>query len=83
MSEPEYIILDSKKDFYWYKKRLDLDREYDHDHDGKPVKYPCGVESSLYDDPSGPHAFGHSFIYQQEITCSECGRKCFIWPDTF
>ena len=78
------IVLRSKEDFYWHKKKLDLDGKYEYKHIGKPDKYPCIIISEFYDDPNGPYTYYHEFYYKQteKIKCDHCGNtkvKTF-WP---
>jgi len=70
----------NKEDFVWYKRKLDADRKYEHDHYGEPEEYPCRVRSEFYDDPNGPYTYNHSFIYKQEHKCESCGHTQKIWP---
>lgn len=63
-------------DFYWYKKKLDLDQRYENKHYGEPERYPCRLlKSELLDE------YYHTFIYQQEVVCPECGHKQLKWPE--
>jgi len=78
---PNYKILKNKEDFEWHKRKLDAEREVLFTHRYKPEKYPCGVKSEYFDDPDGDWGYIHSFYYQQEVTCSECGHKTLVWPE--
>lgn len=75
------MILENKEDFYWYKVELDVNGKYQHDHWGKPEKYPCKVVSGWGDNPNGPYYYNHKFIYQQEVICENCGHKKIAWPE--
>ena len=74
-------LLENKDDFFWHKKKLDVNNKYNHDHFGEPAKYPCKVVSRWGDDPNGPYYYTHSFIYQEEVICDKCGHKKTIWPN--
>lgn len=73
--------LESKEDFEWYKKKLDVERKYTHEHTGVPKKYPCRVKSSWWDDPNGPYTYDHSFIYKQKVSCESCNSSKEVWPE--
>ena len=81
----EDSILRSENDFYWYKKRLDLDSRYDFLHEGTPEKYPCKVVSTWQDDLNGPYWYSHRFYYREteKITCDKCGhtKSITLWTE--
>ncbi len=77
----EWKLIESEKDFIWYTKALDVAEKYNHQHIGKPEKYPCKVRSVWGDNPNGPYYYEHNFIYQQEVICENCGSKSYIWPE--
>lgn len=72
--------LNSKEDFDWYVKELDVEGHYHYKHNGKPEKYPCIVGSSYWDDPNGPYNYDHHFYYEEVHECSECGYKTKKFP---
>lgn len=72
-------LIEDNDAWKWYKKALDVERKYEHRHNGMPNSYPCKVESEFWDDPNGPYTYNHSFIYQQEATCEKCGHKTKEW----
>ena len=86
-------ILNSEREFIWYKKKLDAGREYEHEHEYVPKKYPCKVTSKLdnvSDYSSSYNAtdiYYHYFIYQEDKLCTNCGHVEIVWPskqtDTF
>lgn len=69
----------TNEDWKWYKRRLDLEREYEHRHVGAPDRLPCKVKSTFFDDPNGPYTYEHEFVYQKEVTCTSCGHKVLTW----
>lgn len=79
-------ILNSEREFIWYKKKLDAKREYEHIHEFIPKKYPCKVISKLDNVSDYSCSLGavdvyyHSFIYQEEKVCTKCGHKEMVWP---
>ena len=79
-------ILYSKREFIWHKKKLDAEREYEHNHEYTPEKYPCKVASRLDNVSDYSSSYGavdvyyHSFIYQEEKVCAKCGHKEIVWP---
>lgn len=81
IGELEVETLETPNDFMWYTNRLDVAAKYKHRHIGIPAKYPCKVHSEWEDDPNGPYTFVHTFFYQTETTCSQCGHKQLVWPE--
>lgn len=73
--------LNSKEDFEWYKKALDVNGRYEHKHVGEPENYPCKVRSNFWDDPNGPYTYEHEFLYEVEIVCPSCGHTTKKLPD--
>ena len=72
-------ILETKDDFDWYCKELDVSHKYRHKHNGKPEKYPCIVESSRDDDPNGPYYYDHEFYYKKVEICPCCKHEILVW----
>jgi hypothetical protein len=72
-------ILTCKDDFEWYCKELDVRHKYRHEHNGKPDRYPCKIESQWHDDPNGPYYYEHEFYYQKEEVCPCCKHKIMVW----
>lgn len=71
----------NEDDFYWYKKKLDVDGKHNYVHVYEPERYPCYVESIFCNDSDSPYTYDHYFYYQQKAICKECGRITFIWPE--
>lgn len=74
--------LNSENDFKWYKAELDVDGKYSHAHFGTPERYPAIVTSEWWDNPNGPYEYQHTFFYEEEHQCSECGHKTKKFPIT-
>lgn len=75
-------VLNSDTDFFWYKKKIDVDDEQKYAHLNSPEKYPCLVESRFDPNPNGPDEYIHTFYYKPIITCEHCGARTFGgWPD--
>ncbi len=75
------IEFENEWDFIWYTRKLDADNKYAYKHNGKPEKYPCCLlESEFWDNPNGPYEYFHSFLYQQEVVCEQCGHRKLVWP---
>ena len=72
------IVLENEKDFFWYKKELDLKQKHEHEHDHEPKEYPCKIRSSdYYFDPTPRYC--HHFTYLQEVKCDKCGNAKKVW----
>jgi hypothetical protein len=72
-------IIDTPEEWKWYKRKLDADGSYEHDHHGHPEKFPCKVMSQWHDQENVPYYFKHRFVYQVEKVCDKCGHKHMEW----
>ena len=72
-------ILKSSTDFYWYKQELDLESKTVFKHNGTPDKFPCQVSSRVAFNADCEDEYFHTFTYQKEVVCSECGHKTLSW----
>jgi hypothetical protein len=69
------IVITDERDWHWYKRKLDTDREIEHEHSGEPNRFPCIVESEISVFPDGPtDYYYHSFTYQRTVKCEKCGH---------
>ena len=75
----EARILKSSSDFHWYKQELDLESRTSFKHIGKPEKYPCQVTSRVQFNSDCEDEYYHTFNYQREVVCSECGHTTLSW----
>lgn len=78
--EETYTFIKNKWEWPWYKKRIDLNEKMEHTHDGDPDKFPCLVNSWIGRNNRVADDCRHSFVYQEEKKCSECGSKSIGWP---
>lgn len=73
--------LPSEKDFFWYKKALDVQYKTSYYHENEPKEYPCMV-STLYEEDNQSRSIAvHSFFYRQRVKCDKCGHVKLVWPE--
>lgn len=76
------IEFNNETDFFWYKRKMELEHKEVLDHYYEPKSYPCRILKSEYSyNDNGKDAIYYSFIYRQIVKCEHCGQSKLVWPE--